>query len=151
MNTLQAVAPFKILHKTDFMEIWLDGPISLLVLRWKRQISFEERVAGYEQVFAYLKQYAIRNLVVDNEAIFLFSATEKEWITATFSQWILEAKLQRFGLVTTDLYKNLLDLSEFIGDLMLTDRFLGQVEHEFFVDHYTARQWVLDGESPLLN
>ena len=141
----------KVLFKNEFLEIGIDEPISLLVLRWKRQITSEERVAGYERAFAYLKSYAIRNMLVDNEAIFLFSQHDKAWLAETFNQWISEARIKRFALVTSDLYKNLTDLGDFIASIKKTYPLLGNVEHEFFIDYKTARQWIQEGSGPLLN
>lgn len=142
MNTLTTSKETTQLFQNDFIEIRFEQSLSLLSVEWIRQITFEERVIGYEAVFEFLKAFQVENLMVNNEKIFIFSALEKDWLTDVFNNWVTQTKVKKFALVTSDVYKNMTDLADYIETMKKASIMLKKIEHEFFIDLETARLWI---------
>lgn len=136
-----------VLFQNGYVKISIYRDLSLLTVIWQRQIFLDERIAGYQMVFELVKENQVKNLLVDNSNLFLFSEEEKRWVVQTFNTWVQATKLQKFALVTSDEYKNLVNLSEFIEVSKQEYQFLNTVAHEFFTDYETALWWV---KEPLL-
>ena len=93
MGFLIATQGTSVLLQNNFVEMQLIRPFSLLIIKWKRQISFEERVFGYWAATEYLKEYQVENLLVNNEKIFLLSGSDKNWLSEILSKLFKETLL----------------------------------------------------------
>ena len=141
MNILATAQKNSLIFQNEFLEIHFDRSFSLLTLAWSRQITFDERVIGYEAAFEFLMEFEIENILINNEKIFLFSATEKAWLANFLSEKMRKTNLKKFALVTSDIYKTMGDLYYFI-ELQKRIQVLAQLEYEFFIDMETARIWI---------
>lgn len=130
-----------VLFQNEFIKLSFNSDLSLLIVKWRRQIFLEERIAGYQTAFRNIKKFQVRNLLVDNSNLFLFSDEEKQWVAATFNGWVNETNIKRFALVTANEYRNLVDLSDYINASKRNYQFLNKVKHEFFTDYETALLW----------
>src|SRR5688500_207001 len=117
MEILEDKTVVGMLFRNDFVEVRYEEAYSLVVIQWKRQITLNERQIGYKTAFEYIKGHQATSLLVNNEKIFLFTPQEKLWLSGALNNWISETKIQKLALVTSDLYKNLTDLAEFIEEV----------------------------------
>ena len=136
----------EVLFLSEFIKISYDADLSLIIVKWRRQIFLEERISGYQTAFEIIKKFQAKNLLVDNSNLFLFSAEEKQWVAESFNAWVTETNIQKFALVTFDEYKNLINLSEFIAASKRKYQFLNKVSHEFFTDYETALHWLSEAD-----
>ena len=134
-----------IVFRNNFVEVCYKDQLALVTIRWKRQISFEERKTGYQAAFNLIKETGAVNLLINNEEIFLFTNQEKLWISETLYKWKAETHIRKFALVTTALFHNLDDLVEFIQKIKNTFGKLSDFWYEFFVDQETALTWLQEG------
>ena len=146
MNNLITEQNTSVLFQNYFVEMRFSKSLSLLTVKWKRQISFEERVFGYKTAIEFLKEYQVENLLVNNEKIFLLPSSDKSWLAATLSKWLIETWVKKFALVTSYLYQNMMDLPGFTDTLKRTNKLSGQIEHEIFIDNDIARIWLCPNE-----
>jgi len=144
MRELVEKALAEVLFQNEYVKIGINSELSLITVKWRRQIFLEERKAGYHTVFEFVKKQAAQNLLVDNSNLFLFSIDEKRWVAETFNAWVNQTSIRKFALVTSDEYRNLLDLSEYINTAKQHYQFLNKVSHEFFTDYETAVLWITD-------
>ena len=139
---LEAKKNNTILLQNDFVEIQIVEEVSLLTIKWKRQISFEERVIGYKEAYFYFKRFQIKNLLIDSKKVFLFTPVEKEWLYQAFNKWAPETQVKKIALITSVIYQNMSNLTEFATGLKKTLNLRGKIEHELFIDYETASLWL---------
>ena len=150
MNILTTTKETTLLFQNDFIKITFEKKISLLSVEWRRQITFAERVIGYENAFKFMKELKVEAFLVNNEKLFIFSTLEKDWLAEVLQKWVTETNIKKFALITSDMYKNMTDLADYIRAMKNTSIMLKQIEHEFFIDVETARLWLCPNEETLI-
>ena len=141
MDTLIAEPKTSVLFQNDFIKIQISQQLSLLTIEWLRQINFQERVIGYEAAFKFLKEFRVENVLLNNEKIYLFTTLEKAWVADSLKGLAEEIEVKKVALVTSDLYKNMADLSDYIDTVKKSHIDLEIIQHEFFMDSESAKLW----------
>lgn len=131
--------------RNEFVSINLQPEDDLLIVKWKRQITCAERQETFLWAYNFSKQNNIKNWLVDDEALFLITPEEKDWITNTWTRLVSDSRIEKIAVVTTDHFPNLLANAAFTTASQLKYRQYGGTEHEVFIDQQLAFQWLTEG------
>jgi len=131
--------------RNDCVAINLETESALLVVKWQRQITSKERQETYLWAHDFSKQNGIKNWLVDDEALFLITPEEKDWVTNTWTRLVSDTQIEKIALVTSDHFPNLLSNVAFTTAAQVNYRQHGSTEHEVFIDHQLAYRWLAEG------
>jgi hypothetical protein len=114
---------------------------SLLLIKWKRQISFQERKDGFLWAYRFSCSHAVKNWLLDDNEIFLITPAEKEWVTYTWTKLVARSDIKKIAVVIpghiTDLTANV----EFTEEAKRQYETFGPTRHEVFTDYHLALAW----------
>ena len=131
--------------RNDHVSINLKMEDALLVVKWQRQITYLERQETYLWAYDFSKQNGIKNWLVDDEALFLITPEEKEWVTNTWTRLVSDTQIEKIAVVTSDHFPNLMANAAFTMAAQDNYRQYSSTEHEVFIDHQLAYRWLAEG------
>ena len=118
---------------------------ALLLLKWLRQITYNERRETFLWAYDFSKKHQVKNWLIDDENIFIITPEEKEWVTYTWTELVSDSDIAKIAVVTSDHFPNLLVNAEFTTSAQEKYRQHGSTEHEVFTDFSLAYQWLTEG------
>ena len=131
--------------RNDCVAINVQTQNDLLVVKWRRQITCSERQETFLWAYDFSKKNSIKNWLVDDEAVFLITPEEKDWVTNTWTRLVSDSPIEKIAVVTSDHFPNLLANTEFTTSTQKKYKQHGTAEHEVFVDYHLAFQWLTEG------
>lgn len=131
--------------RNDCVSINLKKENALLEVKWHRQISYTERQETFLWAYDFSKRNSVKNWLVDDKALFLITPEEKDWVANTWTRLVSDSKIEKIAVVTSDHLPNLMANTEFT--LVSQEKYKqhGRTEHEVFIDHQLAYQWLTEG------
>ena len=128
--------------QNDFVTILLSGS-NILIIRWKRQIDFEER----KQIFLWCLKYAVendvKNWLIDDEQIFIITSQEREWVENSWPPLAADAGIKKIAVYLPDEFSSTqLTLTDFTERAQSNYELLGVTKHMVFTDYRTALTWL---------
>jgi hypothetical protein len=114
---------------------------SLLVIRWKRQITFKERKDGFLWAYWFSCSHAVKNWLIDDEEIFHISPAEKEWVTNTWTKLVATSEIRKIAVVTPVHLPGLMANTQFTESAQKQYKAFGHTRHEVFTDYDLALAW----------
>ena len=133
-------------YETDFVSISLALEQSLLLLTWLRQISLNERKAGFREALSLTKSYGIKYWLVDDCRLSIITQPEKEWVLTEFQDEASQTTIRRLAVVIADFYPSLMANTDFTAQGKKGYQEKGHIQHEVFPDHESALDWLLAEE-----
>src|SRR5215218_6573014 len=130
--------------RNDWVSINLKLEADLLVVTWQRQITNSERQETFLWAYDFSKKNSVKNWLVDDEALFLITPEEKDWVANTWTRLVSDSKIEKIAVVTSDHFPNLLTNTEFTLTAQEKYKQHGSTEHEVFIDHNLAYQWLAE-------
>ena len=131
--------------ENEYVIISHDEATSLLLLKWKRQITLEERQKIFLWAYGFSKTENIKNWLIDDEAIYIITPEEKAWVTNIWTKLVANSGIEKIAVVTTDNFPNLQANASFTTSAQEKYRQHGTTEHEVFTEYHLAYQWLLEG------
>lgn len=131
--------------RNDCVSINLKTEDALLVVTWQRQITYSERQETFLWAYDFSKQNSVKNWLVDDEALFLITPEEKDWVANTWTRLVSDSQIEKIAVVTSDHFPNLMANAEFTLVSQKKYKQHGRTEHEVFIDHHLAYQWLAEG------
>ena len=126
----------------DFVSIIVFEAYSLLLLKWKRQITFPERKIGFLKGLELTNQHKIRFWLIDDLEIYLISEEEKAWILTDWVTASSKSSIIKLAVVSPDYYPSLVANTEFTGMGQENYQASGKIQHEVFTDYTSALHWL---------
>lgn len=128
--------------QNDFVSILYDEA-DTLIIKWKRQISFEERMEIFLWALGYSKENGVTNWLLDDEEIFIITSEERKWIENSWPELAAEGGIRKIAVCLPEHFSsNLLSLKDFTRRAQLNYQRLGVTQHEVFTDYETAFTWL---------
>ena len=127
----------------DFVAISINLSEALLLLDWKRQISLQERQAGFLQALNLTHQHQIKYWLISDLNIFLISPEEKEWILTEWIELSSKSSILKLAVVCFDNYNLLINGTDFTSQGQQQYQKKGLIKHQVFMDFTSARTWLL--------
>ena len=131
--------------RNDCVSINLKTEDALLVVKWQRQITCNERQETFLWAYDFSKQNGIKNWLVDDEALFLITPEEKDWVANTWTRLVSDSQIEKIAVVTSDHFPNLMANAEYTTTTQRKYQQHSSLEHEVFIDHQLAYQWLAEG------
>jgi hypothetical protein len=127
--------------QNDFVSIIIFEAYSLLLLKWKRQITLPERKTGFLKGLELTNQHKIRFWLIDDLEIYLISEEEKAWILTDWVEVSSKSSILKLAVVSPDYYPSLVANTEFTGQGKEQYQATGEIRHEVFTDYTSALHW----------
>jgi hypothetical protein len=131
-----------VVFENSYLVLSKSAADSLLILRWKRQINFEERVEGFMEAYSYSRQHQIRNWLINDEEIFLITPQEKQWVAGTWAELVAQTNISKIAVFTSASYTVLIAHTEFTLQAQENYKRYGKTRYEVFADLTTAISWI---------
>ena len=128
--------------QNSFVSVQYSEADSLLLLKWKRQIDFEERKEIFLWAYQFSKDKQVRNWLIDDEEIFIFTTQEKDWIENDWTELVADSGIRKLAVCTPDYYNILATLTDFTQRAQDNYQRYGNTQHEVFIDYPTALTWL---------
>jgi hypothetical protein len=128
--------------KNDFVTILLDDS-NILIIKWERQIDYEER----KEIFLWGLKYSVgnnvKNWLIDDEEIYIITSQEREWVENSWPPLAAEADIKKIAVyLPEDFSSTQLTLTDFTERAQSHYERLGVTQHEVFTDYDTALVWL---------
>lgn len=132
----------KLILQNDFVSIFFDE-VDSLIIRWERQITFDERKETFLWVLQFSKEHKVKNWLIDDENIFLISDQERSWIEAEWPPLAGEAGLVKLAVYIPEYFFNSTNsLKDFTARAQQNYNQYGVTQHEVFMDYQIALVWL---------
>ena len=131
--------------RNDCVAINVKTENDLLLVKWQRQITCSERQETFLWAYDFSKKNSIKNWLVDDEALFLITPEEKDWVTNTWTRLVSDSQIEKIAVVTSDHFPNLLGNAEFTMASQVNYKQHGATELEVFIEHELAYHWLTEG------
>ncbi|WP_205502961.1 hypothetical protein [Rufibacter psychrotolerans] len=129
--------------ETEFVSIFLDQSLKLLLLVWKRQITLAERKEGFLKGLELTRQHRLTAWLIDDLQLSIITPEEKEWVLTQFQEEASQTTIQKLAVVTPDFYPSLVANTEFTEKGKQGYQAKGIIQHEVFIDYSSALSWLL--------
>lgn len=122
-----------------------DEANNLIFLKWKRQITLEERQKTFLWAYGFSKTETVKNWLIDDQELYIITDEEKAWVTDIWTRLVASSGIEKIAVVTSDHFPNLQTNAPFTTAAQAKYRQHGTTEHEVFTETHLAYQWLLEG------
>jgi hypothetical protein len=133
--------PAKEVLNNNYVLILFYEEESLLLIKWKRQISFQERKDGFMWAYRFSCSHGVRNWLLDDNEIFLITSAEKEWVTYTWTKLVARSGIKKIAVVIPGHITSLTTNVQFTEEAQRQYEASGPTRHEVFTDYHLALAW----------
>lgn len=135
----------EIVLQTDYVQVTHEAKNSLILLKWLRQITPEERQRTFLWAYGFSKSEKVSNWLIDDEAIYLITPEEKAWVTNIWTKLVADSGIKKIAVVTSDHFPNLHANAGFTMEAQENYKQHSTTEHEVFTEYHLAYHWLLEG------
>jgi hypothetical protein len=129
--------------RNGFVSLRYDAMRSLLMLKWLRQIDFEERREGFLRALDFSIGNNIKYWLIDDAEIFVITSQEQRWVENEWTALVATSGISKIAVLLPDHYNSLVAFTGFTQRAQKKYQHHGTTRHEVFTDHQTALQWLL--------
>ena len=125
----------------NYVSILYYSEESLLVIRWKRQITFKKRKDGFLWAYWFSCSHGVRNWLLDEEEILLISPAEKEWLTNTWARLVASSPIRKIAVVSPAHMPGLMTNIQVPESAQQQQETPGLLRQHVFADYDLALAW----------
>ncbi|WP_242927386.1 hypothetical protein [Pontibacter vulgaris] len=132
----------EVLHN-DYVTITWFKADSLILLKWLRQIDFDERKETFLWAYQFSIDNQVKNWLIDDEEIYIITTAEREWIESEWTKIVAGSGIAKIAVyIPASFYSGLITLTDFTQNAQNNYKLFGTTEHEVFTDYETALTWL---------
>ncbi|MBC5992607.1 hypothetical protein [Pontibacter cellulosilyticus] len=128
--------------QNDYVSVLYDKANTLIIIKWKRQINFEERKELFMWGYQFSIDNRVKNWLIDDEEIFMFTQQEIDWVENIWTELSSVAGIQKLAVYTPDRFHTLSTMTNFTLQAQKNYKRHGHTEHEVFTDYQEALDWL---------
>ena len=129
--------------QNDFVSVFYNKAKSLLIIKWKKQVNFEERKEVFMWGRDFSVKHQVKNWLIDDEEIYMFTQEEIDWVENTWTELASSAGISKIAVYTPDRFHTLSALTGFTLNAQKNYQRHGNTEHEVFTDYQAALSWLM--------
>lgn len=132
----------EVVLQNEFVLIVYAEAESCILLKWKRQIDFNERKEIFLWAYEFSKDRKVKNWLIDDEEIFIITSEEKRWVENEWTAIVADSGIEKIAVyVPEEAYHSLNTNTDFTKTAQQNYKEHGITEHEVFTDYQTAMLW----------
>ncbi len=129
--------------QNDFVNVTYSETDAFILIKWKRQISFEERKEIFMWAYQFSKDNNVKSWLLDDEEIFIITAEERDWVANAWTEIVVDSGIRKIAVYVPEyFYNTLATQTDFTETAQQNYQLHGTTEHEVFTDYETALEWL---------
>ncbi|MBC5772561.1 hypothetical protein H8S95_00665 [Pontibacter sp. KCTC 32443] len=129
--------------QNDFVSIINCQSDSCILIKWKRQIDFEERKEIFLWAYQFCKDNEVKNWLIDDEEIYIITSEERNWVANEWTEIVADSGIRKIAVYVPEYnYNALANQTDFTQTAQNNYQRHGTTEHEVFTDYQTAMHWI---------
>lgn len=133
----------EVVLQNEFVLVIYAEAESFILIKWKRQIDFNERKEVFLWAYQFSKANKVKNWLIDDEEIYIITNEEKQWVANDWTEIIADSGIEKIAVyVPEEAYHSINTNTDFTKTAQQNYKHHGATEHEVFTDYQTAVMWL---------